>query len=268
MRRDGQAVSIGAVHSFKRRLAAVVLGGGVTLSVAGCNSEPEPPTGAAPTSPTERVDVGRTANFDEQSIPELLDAIGSDDLELMVEADEALQRRGAAAVPELVSQLASPDVKRRVAAGHGLRQLKEEGAAGLAEAVRTGNEAAQKSAVEMLGRMGRNAVPAMPVLIETLKHEDAHLRGASAYALGNVGKAATPAIPNLLAMLNDPVEWNRVLAIRAIGKIGLTPETTQPLEQLRSKDHDKFVQQALGEVLQPPGGPAAAQPGPPGEEKK
>lgn len=89
-------------------------------------------------------------------------------------AADALGRIGAAAVPELVKVLSSPDA------------------------------AVREKAVQVLGRMGPAAAPAAPELIQLLHDPDESVRRAAARTLGQIGPAAKDAVPALMQTLLAP----------------------------------------------------------------
>lgn len=86
-------------------------------------------------------------------------------------AADALGRIGAAAVPELVQALSSPDA------------------------------AVREKAVGVLGRMGAEAAPAVPSLTRLLDDPDPVVRKAAARTLGRIGPAAKDAVPGLMRAL-------------------------------------------------------------------
>ena len=98
-------------------------------------------------------------------------------LELWTEqeaAAHALGRIGAAAVPELVKALESPDPVIR------------------------------EKAVGVLGRMGPDAEAAVPALVKLLEDPDEGVRKATARTLGQIGPAAKEAVPSLMQKLMQP----------------------------------------------------------------
>lgn len=89
-------------------------------------------------------------------------------------AAEALGRIGAAAVPELVQTLQSP------------------------------NAAVRLKGVEVLGRMGADAKDAVPQLVRLLDDPDLDVRKAAARTLGRIGPGAHEAVPALMKSLLQP----------------------------------------------------------------
>lgn len=89
-------------------------------------------------------------------------------------AAEALGRIGAAAVPQLVEALRSPDADVRL------------------------------KAVEVLGRMGPEAADAVGTLVPLLNDPDERVRKATIRTLGQIGPAAKEAVPALVERLLTP----------------------------------------------------------------
>jgi HEAT repeat protein len=58
----------------------------------------------------------------------------------------------------------------------------------------------------------------VPLLANSMQHDDRRVRGAAAFALAWAGVVAEPAIPKLLEGLKDPDEWVRAHSARALGQ--------------------------------------------------
>jgi HEAT repeat protein len=84
-------------------------------------------------------------------------------------------------------------------------------------------------AAATLGRLGRQAQPAVAALVSALDDPRAEVRGRAAWALGEIGPDARTAVPGLVALARDAeVGWQ---VIDALGKIG--PEARAALPALR-----------------------------------
>jgi HEAT repeat protein len=84
-------------------------------------------------------------------------------------------------------------------------------------------------AAATLGRLGRQAKPAVSALVSALDDPRAEVRGRAAWALGEIGPEARAAVPGLVELARDAeVGWQ---AIDALGKIG--PEARAALPALR-----------------------------------
>jgi HEAT repeat protein len=99
-----------------------------------------------------------------------------------------------------------------------------------------------------LSRLGTEARPAVPALIELLGSKDPFVRQNVALALGQIGPEAREAVPVLTTALHDP-EWSvRRQAAISLGQIG--PEARpalSALEKLR-QDPDALVRKAAQEA--------------------
>jgi HEAT repeat protein len=62
----------------------------------------------------------------------------------------------------------------------------------------------REKAVNVLGRMGPAAAPAVPSLVKLLQDPDISIRKAAARTLGQIGPAAKDAVPALMQTLLEP----------------------------------------------------------------
>ena len=85
------------------------------------------------------------------------------------------------------------------------------------QALQSDNLLVRKDATRALGKMGKDAVPA---LIKALADEDVEVRGAATTALWVIGEDAKEALPTLRILAsNDPREEVKTAAKEAIRKI-------------------------------------------------
>lgn len=102
------------------------------------------------------------------------------------------------------------------------------GATRLAHALRTShqhNSAAKNLIIDTLGRMGHEATPAIPTLIDNLN--SANVSGAAIKALGSMGPKAKDAVPALTRHVRFSNHYRvRELAIDAIQQIGVADKDT------------------------------------------
>jgi hypothetical protein len=70
-----------------------------------------------------------------------------------------------------------------------------------------------------VGRMGEDAVWAVPTLAKLLSHQKPTIRALSAQTLGGIGPAASEAKPSLRQSLRDPDPTVRQRALDALQKI-------------------------------------------------
>jgi HEAT repeat protein len=161
----------------------------------------------------------------------------------------------AAATELLVERLKDKDAFVRIAAARGLAALPPDPQITLPiveKALKGADETTIHHALDALVHMG---APAVPRLIEALKHEK--LRPLVAEVLGKMGPIAAPATNALAALINDADEPTARAAIVALGGIGpgakaAVPALTKALGQKDRPDTFAIIY-ALGRI-----GPAAA----------
>jgi len=118
----------------------------------------------------------------------------------------------------------------------------------------------RSTAAEALGKIGPDAVPAVPSLMTALKDQEAFVQIAAAEALGQIGPTAAQAVPSLMTALKDKDVSVQSAAAKALGKIGATAATAKavPSLMIALEDSDLEVRyraaEALGKI-----GTAAAQ---------
>src|ERR1051326_3419891 len=164
-------------------------------------------------------------------------------------AAESLGELGTVARPAaaaLKQTLSDPDSEVRVSAAKALWQIQGNPAQVLPTLIGTLSEPATAwQTCFVLGEIGAPAAPAIPGLIEALKHEHIArpLRSppSSVFALGRIGSVAVPA---LIPLLTDPRPWVRTGAALALGFIGESAKASVPALALRLKDKEIEVRQA------------------------
>lgn len=115
----------------------------------------------------------------------------------------------------------------------------------------------QETAADALGRMGDAAVPLM---IENLQYRDpeperqAEVRRQAAEVLARIGPDAEPAVPALIEALQDPSPSVRKAAAHALGQIGPAAEAAVPA--LLRTMLDSTTPQAPGGAPPLPPGPS------------
>jgi HEAT repeat protein len=68
------------------------------------------------------------------------------------------------------------------------------------------------------GILSKIGPPAVPPLAEALKHRNPQVRGAAAGALGEIGPAAHEAVPQLIALLGDHAAWESLTSCLSISQ--------------------------------------------------
>ena len=118
-------------------------------------------------------------------------------------------------------------------------------------------ESARKAAL-VLGKMGADATPAVPVLCKMLHEDDEPLQMQAAAALAGVGPEAAPAVPDLVQMLTGAKTSSaRVSAAVALGKIGPAARAALPvLRQMLTPAETSEVRSHAAEAIMKIGSPA------------
>ena len=89
----------------------------------------------------------------------------------------------------------------------------------LVEALGNSNVDTRRAAASDLGRMEKEATPAVPALAIALGDSNKLVRGYAAIALGRIGKAAASAVPALIKESRDSDAWIRRTAAEALAEI-------------------------------------------------
>jgi len=111
----------------------------------------------------------------------------------------------------------------------------------------TADTTATISSIQVLSRIGQDASPAVPVLIELVQEPDWLVRAEAVEALGEIGEAASAAVPVLVKVLNDPNGSVRGNATLALGKIHAVSAISN-LEHLLS-DESAYVRSSAVQTL-------------------
>jgi HEAT repeat protein len=155
---------------------------------------------------------------DKSILPGLLRMMGDDRPYVRVAATEALIGvADASAVPALLIALNDEKPYMRVAAADALACIKDPAAvSGLLDALADKNRMIGVAVAEALGRIGSD--DAVPGLMEAIRHDDPDVRRAAAESLGMIKDSR--ALPGLLEALHDSVGYVRRAAAGALGAIG------------------------------------------------
>ena len=139
------------------------------------------------------------------------------------------QHTGARAVPELIQALQSDDLQAQLLAAHGLKDI---GVAAQAAVPRL-FELATANGQSLLHSEAAGALPwidlssarkVMLAWLPKLQDPDPQVRRDAAAVLGALGPVAKPAVHSLLGIVNDPNTVVRDRVVRALGAIALPNE--------------------------------------------
>src|SRR4051812_10761535 len=201
----------------------------------------------------------------------LVEAMASDNLKVRAAAFDALGFVGPdaeAGIPQLLAVVRDGGRDSRehgsavIALGR-IRRRSDEVVPVLAQGLRSRDEDERLLAVYALMMHGPAGAPAVPALLELLRHPPGKYdRSAAARALGGIGPAAAPAVPDLLEMVHGPESFDRGTAAEALGGIGASDAATLHALVSALGDGDEGVVRsvllALGQLG--PKASAAAQP--------
>jgi HEAT repeat protein len=99
--------------------------------------------------------------------------------------------------------------------------------AGLIEKIQDANQLVRLHAATVLGSMGDDAEPAVPILIEMLQTGEVQDRRLAALTLGEIGPAADDAIPALFTAVDDEDDGVAEMAESALELIDLADDQAE-----------------------------------------
>jgi HEAT repeat protein len=187
-----------------------------------------------------------------QAVTLLVGSLGAEDRGMAQVAARALADLGATnrmVETELDKELARADAPQ---ADRIVRSLASLGPRVVPHAQRALKDPDRRAtALQMLGRLGPEAAPAVPNLVEVLKSEDPTVRAEVLQILGDIGPQAEPAVAAATTALEDPDRNVVLTASYCLGKIGPQAKAAIPgLRKLLASD-DKVVRlTALWSLLQ------------------
>jgi HEAT repeat protein len=104
--------------------------------------------------------------------------------------------------------------------------------------------------LQTLGRIGPDAAPAVPVLVETYNSStEEHVRGSAMIALGGIGPRAHDALPTVLEATKSSEFFVRANALEALTKITVDPDVVVPPLVAALKDKQWWTQKTAATLL-------------------
>lgn len=153
----------------------------------------------------------------------------------------------------LIKQLADGDWKVRAGAADVLAKLGPDAGPAvpaLIEAARDKHKSVRVCAIVALARIGPQAETAVPVLIDVLADPVEEVRATTGLVLAEFGPQAKAAVPALLGALKDKSEHVRRYAALALGQIGSGEATViAALSKVLTGDEDDSVQGVAADAL-------------------
>jgi len=160
------------------------------------------------------------------AVPQLIEALGDEQLPVHVGAGKALKQMGPAVVYDLIGALKheSPTVRRHAAMllyGSAVRNdvVVEDAVPALCEALKDSDPDVRRWAATALEWIGSDAGQAVPDLIDALNDSEGPVREWAAKALGSIGLDAKPALAALTEALLDEEPGVREAASGALDQI-------------------------------------------------
>lgn len=154
--------------------------------------------------------LGKIGELPKGAVPALIKRLGDEDLYVRYNATIALSRIGEPAVPALIEALRSEDSAIRSSAAYVLGDIGEptkDAVVELIEALRDQEGVVRRNAMLSLSKIGK---PAVPMLMETLKHEDQLVSSSAAYVLKQINTPeATKAVEGSNSLYTPPTKWDR-----------------------------------------------------------
>jgi HEAT repeat protein len=176
---------------------------------------------------------------------------------LALEANQALQAIGPAAIPWLIKWIKPPVTDSRMPGGavYALKALGSQATSAIPELVKIldkpvmslDDQSSQISAAEALSYLGPEAIPFM--LTAATNHLDPEIQSELIQNFGNLGTNGVAAIPALITWAGDKNASIRMGAMIALGRIAMEPATVIPVLRNALKDSDGLVRSYAGESL-------------------
>src|SRR5262245_8314842 len=152
-----------------------------------------------------------------------------------------------AQIPARVAELQSADEQVSGQANLTLIRIGEPAVPAVVELLRHDDARIRARAATTLWGMGSKAKAAVPALASTLADEHMEVRVASAMALENIGPDAQVAMPALVRALKDREGRVRQWAAKALGKIG--PAARDALPALEEASRYEPIRPAVQEAV-------------------
>lgn len=176
----------------------------------------------------------------EPAVPALLPLLADREERVRDAAAAALEKIGPKAVPALIELVQTRDVRRLKAWSQSMVDVFQWHPSSTADLLaaeprkifmnlswaaydimekRSSLEAAQITALQVLGKLGPAAQAAVPALSKAMADPNPEIRSAASQALGQIGPPARSALPGLIQLFGDGSESVREAATKALGKI-------------------------------------------------
>jgi HEAT repeat protein/beta-lactamase regulating signal transducer with metallopeptidase domain len=170
----------------------------------------------------------------EEALPELTEMLN--DRQVRLVAVQVLGRMGPAArpaIPAILESMKNADAGFKGIAVQVVSRLSGDKEAVPALIKLLKDPQRRLLAVQMLGRMGPAAKPAVPAIVETMKNADPAFKSAALQALSQLG-GNDNTVPELIELLKDPGQ--RLQAVQILGRMGPAAKSAVPAVIQAMKD--------------------------------
>jgi HEAT repeats len=144
-------------------------------------------------------------------------------------------------IAPLIEKLTDSDAHISNVAADALVNIGSPAIPSLIEALKHQDSNLRWRAASVLGDLGTEAAPAVSALTAALQDQDGQVRLYATLALGNIGTAAKAAVPALMAALQDKEQYVRIYAPSALRKIGVEAKVAVPALTAALKDKNPRV---------------------------
>ena len=190
--------------------------------------------------------LGKLGPEAKSAVPALIESCRTGDYYLVDANVESLRKIGPAAVPAIAGLLGDKEKEIRLAAARALGKMGADAVSAvpiLQDRVKECDDSVSDAAASSLARIGLSAVPTLAGL---LKDKDWFVRWRAAWTLRGMGSRANSAAPALVSLLADGNVIVREAAAEALGRIGAV---NVPVLTAMLKDKDASVRYAAAKSL-------------------
>jgi HEAT repeat protein len=186
-------------------------------------------------------------------IPKIAAMYGKGDASLdaeVIRTVTGLDKEGDKALEVTVKAMRSPDLRVRRQALQGIARYRnklDKILKPLTEALKDTDEENRLLALGILRGLGKDAVPAVPTVIELTKDPVVTVRTSAILALGTIRPAGPEVIKTLQETMKSPAPQERAASVTALKRIGGdSPEIVAPiLEKARDEEKDPKIKQII-----------------------
>ena len=193
--------------------------------------------------------IGQFGDLARSALPSLLKAINDSDLRVREEAANAIAQiapdKGEAAIPELTKLLNDPEITEWAdRAAVSLAKMGKLAMPTFLTALTNGAVHVRSRAAFHLQDLGTNALPAVPMLVETLADEDWIPAQAACWTLGALRAEPELVVSALVKLVEGPKAGCRMPALVALGRFGERAHGALPAVVKAFNDSDLEVREA------------------------